>query len=80
MNRHEMFIKRLREIGMYDADSDYDGMIGGAVERMSKVFADEGHSGVSAAVTCGLWNKLMDEYNNPESVMWKPVPDSPEGG
>lgn len=71
MSRHEMFIARLKELGMYDDDADYNGMIGGAVERMSQVFADEGHSGASAAITNGLWNKLMDEYHDPNSKMWK---------
>jgi hypothetical protein len=29
---HKFFVKRLKELGMYDKDSDYDGMIGNAVE------------------------------------------------
>jgi len=79
MSRHEMFKKRLQEIGVYDKDSDYEGMIGEAVEQLSATFAEQRHSGFSAVVTVGLFNQLFDEYNNPESPMWKPeIPDASE--
>ena len=64
--RHALFIKRLRELGMYDKDSDYDGAIGRAVEELSAVFADQGHSGMSAQVTRELFNYLMDEWEKPD--------------
>lgn len=70
-NRHEMFKARLKEIGMYDDDSDYAGMIGKAVEELSETFANQGHSGMSAVVTMGLFNTLMKEYDDPDSIMWK---------
>lgn len=70
-NRHEMFKARLKEIGMYDDDSDYRGMLGKAVEELSETFANQGHSGASAAITMGLFAKLMDEYNDSDSIMWK---------
>ena len=63
--RHEFFQRRLRELGMYHHDSDYDGMIGQAVEELSRVFARQGHSGMSAKLTVGLFNKLMDEWDAP---------------
>ncbi len=62
--RHQFFIKRLKEMGLYDKDSDYDGMIGQAVEKLSETFALEGHSGMSAIITLGVFNQLMEEYNN----------------
>ncbi len=71
MNRHELFIKRLNELGMYDKDSDYDGMIGRAIEELSEVFAKQGHSGMSATVTTQLFYQLMQEYSNPFSKMWE---------
>ena len=79
MNRHELFKKRLAELGMYDDDSDYDGMIGEAVEELSAVFGEQGHSGASAGITIGLFNKLMNEYNDGSSKMWHGVniPDTP---
>ena len=63
--RHAFFIKRLKELGLYDADSDYDGMIGEAVEELSKTFANQGHSGSSAAITMSVFNQLMYEYQTP---------------
>ena len=70
-NRHSLFQKRLTELGMYDEDSDYDGMIGEAVEELSETFANQGHSGMSAVITTGLFMQLMDEYNDSDSLMWK---------
>ena len=70
-NRHEMFKARLAELGMYDDDSDYDGMIGQAVEELSATFGEQGHSGMSAVATVGIFNKLMGEYHDPDSKMWK---------
>lgn len=71
MNRHELFKKRLNELGMYDEDSDYDGMIGRAVEELSDIFGRQGHSGMSAIVTIQLFYQLMHEYNDPTSKMWE---------
>ncbi len=71
MNRHEMFVVRLKQLGMYDKDSDYDGMIGTAVEELSKTFAKQGHNGMSANITMGLFNSLMTEYHDSNSKMWE---------
>lgn len=49
----------LRRVGLFDKDSDYDGMLGKAALEIVKVFADQGHSGFSAAMTTGLVEKLM---------------------
>lgn len=61
--RHQYFISRLKVLGMYDKDSDYDGMIGKAVEELSLTFANQGHSGASADSTLQLFNHLMGEWN-----------------
>ena len=70
-DRHTLFKKRLTELGMFDEDSDYGGMIGEAVMELSKTFADQGHSGMSAAIVMGLFMQLMSEYNDSNSIMWK---------
>ena len=62
MARHEIFIERLKELGMYDKDSDYNGMIGKCVEELSKTFSNQGHSGTSAETTLQLFNQLIFEY------------------
>jgi hypothetical protein len=67
MTRHEFFQQRLHELGMFDADADYDGMVGKAIEELSMVFMGQGHSGMSAAITLALWDKLMAEWNDPKT-------------
>jgi hypothetical protein len=46
--------------GLFDADSDYDGMIGKAVMELVKVFAEQGHSGFSAHQTLLLFNEVAN--------------------
>lgn len=65
--RHEFFVKRLKEMGLMDEDSDYNGMLGKSVRQLSMMFARQGHSGTSAQVTVQVFNKLMDEWNDPKT-------------
>lgn len=69
--RHELFKKRLTKLGMFDDDSDYDGMIGTSILELSEAFAKQGHSGMSAAITVELFSQLMQEYNDMDSPMWE---------
>jgi len=48
----------MRIAGLYDADSDYGGMIPDAVLKMMRVFAEEGHSGSSAPLVISIFQKL----------------------
>lgn len=64
MTRHEYIINRLNELQMFDDDSDYGGNIGKWVCELSEVFSNQRHSGMSAAETLFIFNKLMDEYSN----------------
>lgn len=50
----------LRRAGLFDDDSDYNGMIGRAVLELMKVFSEQGHSGFSAAWVRDLFNKLSN--------------------
>jgi hypothetical protein len=50
--------KELRLTGWYDTTSFYGDMMAHAVMRMVKVFAVEGHSGMSAGVAASLADKL----------------------
>jgi hypothetical protein len=75
-NRHEYFIRRLKELGMYDDDSDYDGELGTVVEKMSEAFSSYGHSGGSAHVTMGVFNQLMTEWESGEAfTKYRKVPE-----
>lgn len=48
----------LRRAGLFDADSDYNGMVGEAVLKLVKVFAEEGHSGMSADITLSVFDRV----------------------
>lgn len=48
----------LRRAGLFDPDSDYGGMLGEAVMRLIRCFADEGHSGFSASMATNLFDRL----------------------
>lgn len=63
-SRHDFFIRRLGELGLYDPDSDYGGMIGKAVEDLSLSWSKQGHSGMSAEITLEVFNELMGEYDH----------------
>lgn len=48
----------LNRAGLFDKDSDYEGMIGKAVYELVNVFSKQGHSGFSAQWVRELFNKL----------------------
>ena len=56
MSLVEHAIKEMKAVGLYDADSDYDGMLGKAVEELVRVFAAQGHSGFSAHQTMKIFS------------------------
>lgn len=43
---------------LFDADSDYNGMIGTSVMELINVFARQGHSGFSADMVASIFAKL----------------------
>lgn len=53
----------LRVAGLFDKDSDYDGMLGDAVLELVKVFAKQGHSGFSAHQTLKIFNEVANFKN-----------------
>jgi hypothetical protein len=69
----------LQQAGLFDKDSDYNGMLGNAVMSLVEVFADQGHSGFSAAMCIDLfkrlasWKALTELTNNPQE--WQLVSD-----
>jgi hypothetical protein len=48
----------LRRAGLFDKDGDYGGMLGDAVMKMVRVFADEGHSGFSAGIAIAAFERV----------------------
>jgi hypothetical protein len=55
--------RELDAAGLFDKDSDYNGMLGEAVIELVKVFADQDHSGMSATMTRQLFDELV-QFNN----------------
>jgi len=62
----------LDRVGLFDEDSDYNGMIGKAVLELLDTFAKQGHSGFSAALTTELFDKLV------RFEPLSPITDDPE--
>lgn len=59
MSNLETFAKdELTRAGLFSKDSDYGGMLGDAVMKMIKVFADEGHSGYSASMAINVFERV----------------------
>lgn len=48
--------RELRRAGLFDKDSDYEGMIGACVLALVKTFAEENHSGGSAHITLQVFD------------------------
>jgi len=56
--------KELELAGLFDGDSDYGGMTGEDVMKLMDTFTGQGHSGMSAALTADIFNRLAG---------WKPL-------
>ncbi len=54
----------LQMAGLFDKDSDYEGMLGEAVMDLLDKFSEQGHSGFSAELTASIFDRL---------VRWKPL-------
>lgn len=48
----------LQKHGMFDKTSDYDGELGRGVLELITVFANQGHSGMSAEMTIQMFERL----------------------
>lgn len=52
--------EELEFAGLFDKDSDYNGMLGDAVLELVKVFSKQEHSGFSAHQTLKIFNLVAD--------------------
>jgi hypothetical protein len=83
MSTMEYARRELERAGLFNEDSDYGGMLGEAVMKLIKAFAEEGHSGFSAQMASDLFNKLSrceplspltgddDEWNEVDDDTWQ---------
>jgi hypothetical protein len=53
-------INELKLAGLFDKDSDYEGMIGKSVAELFETFTKQGHSGMSAMMTSEIFHKLVN--------------------
>lgn len=60
MSEYERCIKELELAGLFDKDSDYEGMIGEAVKELLQVFSKQGHSGFSAHTVVNIFHELIN--------------------
>ncbi len=51
--------KELKLAGLMDKDSDYNGELGKSVLKLVKEFSKQGHSGMSAAMTVDILQRLL---------------------
>jgi hypothetical protein len=56
----EHAFEELNAAGLYDADSDYDGMMGPAVMRLVQQHAKEDHSGFSSMMAATMFVRLVN--------------------
>jgi len=76
-------MRELKLAGFFDEDCMYGGMLGEALMKMIYVFSYEGHSGMSAGITCSAFKTLAmfdplspltgedDEWNECEGGLWQ---------
>jgi hypothetical protein len=58
MSIREFARDELTRAGLFDASSDYGGMMGEAIMKMIEVFAEEDHSDFSAGMAVSLFQRL----------------------
>lgn len=75
----------LTRAGLFDKDSDYEGMLDGSAMQIVELFSEQGHSGVSAAITIGIIEKPLryepltpltyepDEWNDVSGISGTPM-------
>ena len=51
--------RELKRAGLFDSDSDYNGLIGNAVMELIKAFSKQGHSGYSAGTVAQIFISLV---------------------
>lgn len=75
--------RELELAGMFDADSDYGGMMGKAVLKLMEIFAYQGHSGFSASMAVALFRRLAAFKPltpiTDEPDQWEPSPGDDSG-
>lgn len=64
MNYNQFAKEYLEDVGAYDKDGNYGGMLGGAIMKLVEAFSGEGHSGMSAHITNEAFYDLNNAYSS----------------
>lgn len=68
MSEESLFVtwarEEIRRAGLFDKESDYDGMLGDELMKMVRTFSEAGHSGFSASIAASAFQQL---------AAWKPL-------
>lgn len=59
MSQREDARRNLELAGLFEKDSDYDGMLGHAVMKLVDAHFDQGHSGFSHEITLRIFEKVV---------------------
>ena len=59
MTKTQWVENELKLAGLFDHDSDYEGLVGASVLELFQVLQKQGHSGASAQRVAELFNRLM---------------------
>ncbi len=79
MNYTTFAKKYLDEVGAFDKDANYGGMLGESVMELVKTFSEQGHSGTSAEITDEIFHALNKQYSSGKGKVWDEYWLSPEG-
>lgn len=69
----------LDEVGAFDKDANYGGMLGESVMELVETFSGQGHSGNSADLTDTVFHALNRQYQSGKGKVWDAYWLSPEG-
>jgi hypothetical protein len=58
-NLYQHALQELKIAGLFDADSDYGGMLGKAIMDVVEAFCKQGHSGGSASIVLQIMPKIL---------------------
>ena len=59
MSETNRMVNELKLAGLFDKDSDYEGMVGKAVKELLETFQKQGHSGMSAPHVAKIFSRLI---------------------
>lgn len=85
MNYKEFAKKYLDDVGAYDSESNYSGMLGDAIMALVEAHSAQGHSGLSSHITIEAFYDLNQAYSGEgrykekRHKIWQAFWDSPEG-